>query len=97
VSQETYRAQQENAMRARVAAAQDSSPALSAGLEGGKSFLSVGNDDIASNWGASSRRTPTGSRLGSQFLVRRARLNVHGSLYDRIDFQAEAEFTEGGA
>jgi phosphate-selective porin OprO and OprP len=104
ITQEEYRTLQEKA-RQEQAAGKEPSPAILAGIEKGKPFLKSADDNFRLELGGrlqadyaapeDGTRTLTGSKLGSQFLVRRARLEVDGSLYRWIGFKIEADFTEG--
>jgi phosphate-selective porin OprO/OprP len=104
ITQEEYRTLQEKA-RQEQAAGKEPSPAILAGIEKGKPFLKSSDDNFRLELGGrlqadfhaaeDGTRTLTGSKLGSQFLVRRARLDVDGRLYKWINFRIEGEFTEG--
>jgi phosphate-selective porin OprO and OprP len=104
ITQEEYRTLQEKA-RQEQAAGKEPSPAILAGIEKGKPFLKSADDNFRLELGGrlhadyaapeDGTRTLTGSKLGSQFLVRRARLEVDGSLYRWVGFKIEADFTEG--
>jgi phosphate-selective porin OprO and OprP len=100
ITQEEYRTLQEKARKEQA-----EMPAILAGIERGKPFLKSADDNFRIELGGrfqadfhaaeDDTRTLTGSKLGSQFLVRRARLNLDGRLYRWIGFRIEAEFTEG--
>jgi phosphate-selective porin OprO and OprP len=104
ITQEEYRTLQEKA-RQEQAAGKEPSPAILAGIEKGKPFLKSADDNFRLEFGGrlqadydaaeGGARTLTGSKLGSQFLVRRARFEVDGRLYRWIGFKLEADFTEG--
>jgi phosphate-selective porin OprO and OprP len=105
ITQEEYRTLQEKARQEQAAGAKEPSAAILAGIEKGKPFLKSADDNFWIELGGrvqadfdaaeSGTRTLTGQFLDSQFLVRRARLNVDGTLYRWIGFRIEAEFTEG--
>jgi phosphate-selective porin OprO and OprP len=104
ITQEEYRTLQEKA-RQEQAAGREPSPAILAGIERGKPFLKSADDNFRIELGGrfqadyaapeDDTRLLTGAKLGSQFLVRRARLNLDGRLYRWIGFRIEGEFTEG--
>jgi phosphate-selective porin OprO and OprP len=104
ITQEEYRTLQEKAWQEQ-AAGKEPSPAILAGIEKGKPFLKSADDNFRLEFGGrlqadyhageDGARTLTGSKLGSQFLVRRARFEVDGRLYRWIGFKIEADFTEG--
>src|SRR5918996_208854 len=104
ITQEEYRTLQEKA-RQEQAAGKEPSPAILAGIEKGKPFLKSADDNFRLELGGrlqadyhgveGGARTLTGSKLDSQFLVRRARFEVDGRLYRWIGFKVEADFTEG--
>jgi phosphate-selective porin OprO and OprP len=105
ITPEEYRSLQEKARQEQVAGVKASESAVLAGIEKGKPFLKSADDNFRIEFGGrlqadfdaaeGGTRTLEGSKLGSQFLVRRARLDVDGSLYRWIGFRIEAEFTEG--
>jgi phosphate-selective porin OprO/OprP len=104
ITQEEYRTLQEKAWQEQ-AAGKEPSPAILAGIEKGKPFLKSTDDNFRLEFGGrlqadyqgveGGARTLTGSKLGSQFLVRRARFEIDGRLYRWIGFKLEADFTEG--
>jgi phosphate-selective porin OprO/OprP len=105
ITQEEYRTLQEKARQEQAAGAKEPTTAILAGIERGKPFLKSADDNFRIELGGrfqadfdaaeGDTRTLSGSKLGSQFLVRRARLNLDGRLYRWIGFRIEAEFTEG--
>jgi phosphate-selective porin OprO/OprP len=105
ITREEYRSLQEKARQESAAGAKEPSAAILAGIDKGKPFLKSADDNFRIEFGGriqadydaaeAGSRTLTGSKLGSQFLVRRARFEVDGSLYRWIGFKLEADFTEG--
>jgi phosphate-selective porin OprO/OprP len=105
ITQEEYRTLQEKARQEQAVGVKEPSTAILAGIERGKPFLKSADDNFRIELGGrfqadfdaaeGDTRTLSGSKLGSQFLVRRARLNLDGRLYRWIGFRIEAEFTEG--
>jgi phosphate-selective porin OprO/OprP len=105
ITQEEYRSLQEKARQEQTAGAKEAGSAILAGIEKGKPYLKSADDNFRIEFGGrlqadyhageGGTRTLTGSKLGSQFLVRRARFEVDGNLYRWIGFKLEADFTEG--
>jgi phosphate-selective porin OprO and OprP len=105
ITQEEYRSLQEKARQEQAAGVKEPGPGVLAGIEKGKPFLKSADDNFRIEFGGrlqadfagaeDGSRTLTGSKLNSQFLVRRARFEVDGSLYRFIGFKVEADFTEG--
>jgi len=97
IDEEQYNALQEKARKEQASAFQ-------AGIEKGRPFFKSTDGifqvelggRLQSDFDASEAdtRTLTGTRLGSQFLVRRARLEVDGRFFRWITFKIEADFTD---
>ena len=76
-----------------------------AGIEKGRPFLKSADDNFRIEFGGrlqsdfdaaeSGTRTLTGQFLGSQFLIRRARIDVDAIFYKWIRAKIQAELTEG--
>jgi phosphate-selective porin OprO/OprP len=104
ITQEEHRTLQEKA-RQEQAAGKEPSPAILAGIEKGKPFLKSSDDNFRLEFGGrlqadfaaaeDGTRTLTGSRLGSQFLIRRARVDVDVMFYKWITAKIQSELTEG--
>lgn len=98
ITQEEYRSLQEKAKKEQAST-------VLAGIEKGKPFLQSPDGNFRLEFGGRLQTdfdaaegdtgTLTGSKLSSQFLVRRARFEVDGRLYRWIGFKLEADFTEG--
>jgi phosphate-selective porin OprO/OprP len=105
ITPEEYRSLQEKARQEQAAGVQDPGATVLAGIEKGRPFLKSADDNFRIEFGGrlqadfdaaeDGTRTLSGSALGSQFLIRRARLNIDGSLYQWIGFRIKADFTEG--
>jgi len=97
IDTEQYNALQDKAKKEQAAAFQ-------AGIEQGRPFFKSTDGlfqvelggRIQSDFDAaeSDARTLTGIRLGSQFLIRRARLEVDGRFFRWVTFKIEADFTD---
>jgi phosphate-selective porin len=104
ITQEEYRTLQEKA-RQEQAAGKEPSPAILAGIEKGKPFLKSADDNFRLEFGGrlqadfdaaeSGTRTLTGPFLGSQFLIRRARVDVDAIFFKWIRAKIQSELTEG--
>jgi hypothetical protein len=104
ITQEEYRTLQEKA-RQEQAAGKEPSPAILAGIEKGKPFLKSSDDNFRLELGGrlqadfhaaeEDTRTLTGPFLGSQFLIRRARVDVDVMFYKWITAKIQTELTEG--
>ena len=104
ITPEEYRSLQEQAQQEHAAGAQEPSAAVLAGFEKGKPFLKSADEKFRIELGGrvqadfdaaeADTRTLTGARLGSQVLVRRARLEVSGSFFKWINFRIEGDFTQ---
>jgi phosphate-selective porin OprO/OprP len=104
ITQEEYRTLQEKA-RQEHAAGKEPSPAILAGIEKGRPFLKSADDNFRIELGGrlqadfaapeDDTRTLTGSELGSQFLIRRARVDVDVTFYKWITAKIQSELTEG--
>jgi phosphate-selective porin OprO and OprP len=105
ISQEEYRSLQEKARQEQAAGAKEPSPGILAGIEKGKPFLKSADDNFRLELGGrlqadfaapeDDTRTLTGSKLGSQFLIRRARVDVDLTFYKWIFAKIQSELTEG--
>lgn len=97
IDAEQHRALQEKAQKEQAATFQ-------AGIEHGRPFFKSTDGNFQVELGGqlqadfdaaeADTRTLTGSRLGSQFLIRRARLGVEGRFFQWINFKIEADFTD---
>jgi phosphate-selective porin OprO/OprP len=104
ITPEEYRALQEKAQQEHAAGAKAPSAAVLAGIEKGKPFLKSADEQFRIELGGrlqadfdaaeADTRTLTGASLGSQALVRRARLDVNGSFFKWISFRIEGDFTQ---
>jgi phosphate-selective porin OprO/OprP len=100
ITQEEYRTLQEKARKEQAAM-----PAILAGIEKGKPFLKSADDNFRLELGGrlqadyaaaeDDTRTLTGSKLGSQFLIRRARVEVDLTFYKWIFARIQSDLTEG--
>jgi phosphate-selective porin OprO and OprP len=105
ITQEEYRTLQEKAKQEQAAGAKEPSPAILAGIEKGKPFLKSADDNFRLELGGrlqgdfqaaeDGTRTLTGPFLGSQFLIRRARVDVDVMFYKWITAKIQSELTEG--
>jgi len=97
IDAEQYRALQEKAKKEQVTAFQ-------AGIERGRPFFKSTDGNfhvelgsrLQSDFDAAEEGTRSlmGARLGSQFLIRRARLEVEGRFFRWINFAIEADFSD---
>jgi phosphate-selective porin OprO/OprP len=97
ITQEQYNALQEQARA-------EHSTGVHVGLDHGRPFLQAADGHVRFELGGrlqvdfdraeDGARTLTGAQLGSQFLVRRARLEVQGHFFHWIDLKIEADFTD---
>jgi phosphate-selective porin OprO and OprP len=104
ITQEEYRTLQEKA-RQEQAAGREPSQAILAGIERGRPFLRSADDNFRVEFGGrlqadfdaaeAGTRTLQGQLLGSQFLIRRARIDVDAIFYKWIRAKIQAELTEG--
>jgi phosphate-selective porin OprO/OprP len=104
ITQEEYRSLQEKARQEQAAGVKEPAAAVLAGIENGKPFLKSADDNFRIELGGrlqadfdaaeAGTRTLTGSFLGNQFLIRRARLDTNGTFFQWIDFRIEADFTQ---
>jgi phosphate-selective porin OprO/OprP len=86
-------------------AGKEPSPAILAGIERGRPFLRSADDNFRVEFGGrlqtdfqaaeGDTRTLTGQFLSSQFLVRRARVDVYATFYKWIRAKIQADLTEG--
>jgi phosphate-selective porin len=105
ITQEEYRSLQEKARQEREAGVKEPGAAVLAGIEKGKPFLKSADDNFRLELGGrlqadfqaaeDGTRTLTGSFLGSQFLIRRARVDVDVMFYQWITAKIQTELTEG--
>jgi phosphate-selective porin OprO and OprP len=104
ITPEEYRSLQEQAQQEHAAGAKKSSATVLAGIEKGKPFLKSADEQFRLELGGrlqadfdateADTRTLTGASLGSQALVRRARLEASGSFFKWITFRIEGDFTQ---
>ena len=104
ITPEEYRSLQEK-VKQEQAAGKEPSPAILAGIEKGRPFLRSADDNFRIELGGrlqtdfdaaeDGTRTLTGQFLGSQFLIRRARIDVDAIFYKWIRAKIQAELTEG--
>jgi phosphate-selective porin OprO and OprP len=97
IDREQYNALQEKAKKEQTTAVQ-------AGIDRGRPFIRSADGNMRFDVGGriqvdfdraeDGARTLTGAKLGSQFLVRRARLEVNGQFFQWIDFKIESDFTD---
>ena len=97
IDAEQYHALQEKAKKEQASAFQ-------AGIEHGRPFFRSTDGNFQVELGGrlqedfdaakADTRTLTGARLGSQFLIRRARLEVEGRFFRWINFKIEADFSD---
>jgi phosphate-selective porin OprO/OprP len=105
ITQEEYRSLQEKARQERAAGAKEPGAAVLAGIERGKPFLKSADDNFRLEFGGrlhtdfdtaeDGTRTLTGSKLGSQFLIRRARVDVDVMFYKWVTARIQSDLTEG--
>ena len=105
ITQEEYRSLQEKARQERAAGVKEPGAAVLAGIERGKPFLKSADDNFRIEFGGrlhadfaaaeDDTRTLTGPLLGSQFLIRRARVDVDVTFYKWITAKIQTELTEG--
>lgn len=98
ITPEEHRSLQEKAKKEQASA-------VLAGIEKGKPFVQSADGNFRLEFAGrlqadfdaaeGDTRTLTGMKLGSQFLVRRARFELDGRLYRWAGFKIEAEFTDG--
>jgi phosphate-selective porin len=104
ITQEEYRTLLEKA-RQEQAAGKEPGPAILAGIERGRPFLRSADDNFRLELGGrlqvdfqaaeDGTRTLTGQFLSSQFLIRRARVDVDAIFYKWIRAKIQSELTEG--
>jgi Phosphate-selective porin O and P len=104
ITPEEHRSLQEKVKQEHAAGTKEPSTAVLAGIEKGKPFLKSADENFRIELGGriqadfdaaeADTRTLTGASLGSQALVRRARLDVSGSFYQWITFRVEGDFTQ---
>jgi len=97
INREQYNTLQEQARK-------EHSPGVQVGLDHGRPFLRAADGKVRFDVGGrfqldfdraeDGARTLTGSSLGSQFLVRRARFEVNGQFFQWIDLKIEPDFTD---
>jgi phosphate-selective porin OprO/OprP len=100
ITQEEYRTLQEKARKEQAEV-----PAILAGIERGRPYLKSADDNFRLEFGGrlqadfqaaeGDTRTLTGDFLSSQFLVRRARVDVDAIFYKWIRAKIQSELTEG--
>ena len=104
ITPEEYRSLQEKAKQEQAAGAKEPAAAVLAGIEKGKPFLKSADEKFRIELGGrvqadfdaaeADTRTLTGAPLGSQVLVRRARLEASGTFFKWITFRMEGDFTQ---
>jgi phosphate-selective porin OprO and OprP len=104
ITQEEYRTLQEKA-RKEQEAGREPAPAILAGIEKGRPFLRSADDNFRLEFGGrlqtdfqaaeDGTRTLQGQFLSSQFLIRRARVDVDAVFYKWIRAKIQSELTEG--
>jgi phosphate-selective porin OprO and OprP len=97
INQEQYNTLQEQARK-------EQSTGIQVGLDHGRPFLRAADGKVRFDLGGrfqldfdraeDGARTLMGAHLGSQFLVRRARLEVNGQFFQWIDLKIESDFTD---
>jgi phosphate-selective porin OprO and OprP len=97
INREQYNTLQEQARK-------EQSTGVQVGLDRGRPFLRAADGNVRFDVGGrfqfdfdraeDGARTLMGAHLGSQFLVRRARLEVYGQFFQWIDLKIEADFTD---
>jgi len=97
INQEQYNTFQEKARK-------EQSTGVQVGIDNGRPFLRAADGKVRFDVGGrlqvdfdraeDGARTLTGAHLGSQFLVRRARLEVNGQFFQWIDLKIEPDFTD---
>jgi phosphate-selective porin OprO and OprP len=105
ITQEEYRTLQEKARQEQAAGAKEPSPGILAGIEKGKPFLKSADDNFRIELGGrlqadfaaaeDDTRLLTGPTLGSQFHIRRARVDVDVTFYKWIFAKIQSELSEG--
>jgi phosphate-selective porin OprO and OprP len=105
ITPEEYRSLQEKVKQEQAAGAKEPAAAVLAGIEKGRPFLKSADDNFRIEFGGrlqsdfdaaeNGTRTLTGQFLGSQFLIRRARIDVDAIFYKWIRAKIQAELTEG--
>jgi phosphate-selective porin OprO/OprP len=105
ITPEEYRSLQEKVKQEQAAGVKEPSAAVLAGIEKGKPFLKSADDNFRLEFGGrlpapfqaaeDGTRTLTGQFLGSQFLIRRARIDVDAIFYKWIRAKIQAELSEG--
>ena len=106
ITPEEYRSLQEKVKQEQAAGVKEPAAAVLAGIEKGRPFLKSADDNFRIEFGGrlqsdfdaaeDGTRTLTGQFLGSQFLIRRARIDVDAIFYKWIRAKIQAELTEGG-
>ena len=96
---------QEKVKQEQAAGVKEPAAAVLAGIEKGRPFIRSADDNFRIEFGGrlqsdfdaaeSGTRTLTGQFLGSQFLIRRARIDVDAVFYKWIRAKIQAELTEG--
>jgi phosphate-selective porin OprO/OprP len=97
IDREQYNALQEKAKK-------EHPTTLQTGIENGRPFVQSADGNVRFDvggrlqvdfdWAEEGARTLTGTPLGNQFLVRRARLEVNGQFFRWIDLRIETDFTD---
>jgi phosphate-selective porin OprO and OprP len=105
ITPEEYRSLQEKVKQEQAAGVKEPSAAVLAGIEKGRPFLKSADDNFRIELGGrlqvdfdaaeDGTRTLTGQFLSSQFLIRRARIDVDAIFYKWIRAKIQSELTEG--
>jgi phosphate-selective porin OprO/OprP len=105
ITLDEYHSLQEKVKQEQAAGAKEPAAAVLAGIEKGRPFLRSADDNFRIEFGGrlqsdfdaaeNGTRTLTGQFLGSQFLIRRARIDVDAIFYKWIRAKIQAELTEG--
>ena len=105
INPEEYRSLQEKVKQEQAAGVKEPSAAVLAGIEKGRPFLKSADDNFRIELGGrlqvdfqaaeDDARTLTGQFLSSQFLIRRARIDVDAIFYKWIRAKIQSELSEG--
>jgi phosphate-selective porin OprO/OprP len=105
ITPEEYRSLQEKVKQEQAAGAKEPAAAVLAGIEKGRPFLRSADDNfrlelagrlqVDFDAAEDGTRTLTGPSLDSQFLIRRARVDVDAIFYKWIRAKIQSELTEG--
>jgi phosphate-selective porin OprO and OprP len=105
ITPEEYLSLQEKVKQEQAAGVKEPAAAVLAGIEKGRPFLKSADDNFRLEFGGrlhadfdaaeNGARTLKGQLLGSQFLIRRARIDVDAIFYQWIRAKIQTELTEG--